>query len=281
MSANQGFPLVVALLLFLALGMGCAGSDDGRTRVDLTPAPSAGTEPTATPQATLTPAPSTPAPSPTAEHGSAETGTATPEPITLIVLEEPTPALAISPTVGPRNTSAPTPTPPPTPEPTPTPVPTATLAPEPTPTIAPTATPEPMPTPTPVPPPTPVPTATPTPQAPSGTGLVIQCIFFDGLVKTTEADEYVQILNEGSSVVDLSGWRLIDRADGSPEFTFPSYQLQPQQWVRLYTNEIHPESGGFSFQRKSSIWNNSNPDEAGLINPNGVTVSTSTYPPGC
>jgi hypothetical protein len=39
---------------------------------------------------------------------------------------------------------------------------------------------------------------------PTGTGLVVQCIFFDGLVKTTEADEYVQILNEGSSIVDLS-----------------------------------------------------------------------------
>ena len=67
----------------------------------------------------------------------------------------------------------------------------------------------------------------------------------------------------------------------SPEFTFPSFELQPQASVRVYTNEEHPESGGFSFQRKSSIWNNSSPDEAALIDPNGQTVSFISYPPGC
>jgi hypothetical protein len=111
--------------------------------------------------------------------------------------------------------------------------------------------------------------------------LILECIFFDGLVRTTEADEYVQVLNQGSSTVDLLGWRLLDRADGSPEFTFPSFELQPQASVRVYTNEEHPESGGFSFQRKSSIWNNSNPDEAALIDPEGKTVSFISYPPGC
>ena len=114
-----------------------------------------------------------------------------------------------------------------------------------------------------------------------GTGLIIECIFFDGLVRTTEADEYVQVLNQGGTMVNLLGWRLLDQADGSPEFTFPSFELQPQASVRVYTNEEHPESGGFSFQRKSSIWNNSNPDEAALIDPDGVTVSFISYPPGC
>jgi hypothetical protein len=40
--------------------------------------------------------------------------------------------------------------------------------------------------------------------------VIIECIFFDGLVKTTEADEYVQVLNQGPGAVDLLGWRLID-----------------------------------------------------------------------
>ncbi len=111
--------------------------------------------------------------------------------------------------------------------------------------------------------------------------MIIECVFFDGLVKTTEADEYVQILNQGSTAVDLLGWRLVDRADGFPEYTFPSFVLQPQASVRVYTNEEHPESGGFSFQRKSSIWNNSDPDEAALIDPGGMTVSFISYPPGC
>ena len=74
---------------------------------------------------------------------------------------------------------------------------------------------------------------------------------------------------------------MVDRTDGSTEFTFPSFELQPHTSVRSYTNEEHPESGGFSFQRKPSIWNNSNPDEAALIDPDGETVSALSYSPGC
>ena len=113
--------------------------------------------------------------------------------------------------------------------------------------------------------------------------MIIECIFFDGLVEGSESDEYVQILNQGGTVVNLMGWRLQDMSDGSPELIFPSYDLQPQASVRVYTNEDHPESGGFSFQRKSAAWNNnlSSPDTAGLFDPDNVLVSTKSYPPGC
>lgn len=102
-----------------------------------------------------------------------------------------------------------------------------------------------------------------------------------GLVKTTEADEYVEVLNQGTGAVNLEGWQLIDQSDGTPQFVFPVYSLQPQSSVRIYTNEVHPESGGFSFQRGASIWNNSSPDTAALINPSGETLSPNDYPPGC
>ena len=49
---------------------------------------------------------------------------------------------------------------------------------------------------TPMPPPTVIPIVTPTPTA---TNVVIDCIFFDGLVSRTEADEYVQITNRGAA----------------------------------------------------------------------------------
>lgn len=111
--------------------------------------------------------------------------------------------------------------------------------------------------------------------------MVIDCIFFDGLVGGSEADEYVQILNQGDSAVDLIGWRLLDVSDGSPQLTFPSYNFLPQTSIRVFTGEDHPEYGGFSFQRKSPIWNNSSPDTAGLFNPDGVQVSEKSYPPGC
>lgn len=81
----------------------------------------------------------------------------------------------------------------------------------------------------------------------------------------------------------MFGWRLADIADGNPEFVFPSRTLEPGEVIRVYTNEVHPEWGGFSFGRGSAIWNNkkSDPDEAGLFNQAGELVSRESYPPGC
>ena len=110
---------------------------------------------------------------------------------------------------------------------------------------------------------------------------MIECIFFDGVVPRSEADEYVQIANLGDTFVDLDGWRLADISDGTPEFTFPAYSLNPGARARVYTNEVHPEWGGFTFSRGTSIWNNNKPDEAGLFNGQGTQVSTKAYPPGC
>ncbi len=111
--------------------------------------------------------------------------------------------------------------------------------------------------------------------------MVIECIFFDGLVPQSEADENVQIANLSTGPISLEGWRLQDVSDGSPTFTFQSYSIAPGERVRVYTNQVHPEWGGFSFQRGSSIWNNSDPDTAGLFDVQGAEVSTRTYPPGC
>ena len=66
--------------------------------------------------------------------------------------------------------------------------------------------------------PTPQPTATEPPPR-SEASVVIDCVFFDGLAPTSEADEYVQISNQGAAAVELSGWRLLDQSDGTPEFT--------------------------------------------------------------
>ena len=100
---------------------------------------------------------------------------------------------------------------------------------------------------------------------------------------TSEADEYVEIVNLGSAVQDLAGWVLRDTADGTPEFEFPAHILGPGGFVRVYTNEVHPESGGFSFGRGTAIWNNKSGEEdtAGLFNQNGDLVSSKSYPPGC
>ena len=91
----------------------------------------------------------------------------------------------------------------------------------------------------------------------------------------------MEIVNLGDSAQDLEGWTLVDIADGSPVFTFPEALLEPAGRIRVYTNQVHPEWGGFSFKRGSAIWSNSDPDTAGLHNRAGELVSSKTYPPGC
>ena len=101
------------------------------------------------------------------------------------------------------------------------------------------------------------------------------------MVERTESDEYVEIVNLGGTAQDLFEWKLADIADDGPEFEFPTWMLEPGAVIRVYTNEAHPEWGGFSFGRGKAIWSNDDPDEAGLFNQTGELVSRKSYPPGC
>ncbi len=102
-------------------------------------------------------------------------------------------------------------------------------------------------------------------------------IFYDGLVFRTESDEYVEITNLGDQPQGLVGWMLKDISEGYPSFTFPSCTLAPGKSIRVYTNEYHPEWGGFSFEYGRAIWNNSKPDVAVLYNKQGEEVSRKSY----
>jgi hypothetical protein len=85
--------------------------------------------------------------------------------------------------------------------------------------------------------------------------VVIRAINSDGQVPRVESDEYAEIANTGSAPVNLGGWRL-NAGDPGQDFIFPSYDLQPGQACRVYTNEVHPESCGFSFGSGKALWNN-------------------------
>ncbi len=102
-------------------------------------------------------------------------------------------------------------------------------------------------------------------------------IFYDGLVPNVESDEYVEIANFGDESQELTGCVLVDISDGYPSFTFPSYILAPGKSIRVYTNEYHPEWGGFSFEYPQAIWNNSEPDVAVLYDNQGREVSRMSY----
>ena len=53
--------------------------------------------------------------------------------------------------------------------------------------------------------------------------VVISNIFFDGLVKYVESDEYIEISNEGTSDADISDWKInASRVNNCLLYTSPS-----------------------------------------------------------
>ena len=98
-----------------------------------------------------------------------------------------------------------------------------------------------------------------------GTGITISSINYDGQVPKTESDEYITILNNSKSPMDISGYYIYVATSGTqgPTFTFPKATknnnptvLKAGESVRIYTNEIHKESGGYSFGSGKAIWSN-------------------------
>lgn len=156
--------------------------------------------------------------------------------------------------------------------PTPTIAPTQTATPtlSPTPTFTSTQTLSPTPTFS----STPTQTATPTTPPPATTGDIrITTIFYDGS-GTSEPDEFVEIRNYDTSFIQVQNWTLRDLANHI--YTFPNFVMAPSQTCRIYTNEIHPDSCGFSYGSASAIWNNSG-DTAYLRNSIGTLIYEYSY----
>ena len=96
--------------------------------------------------------------------------------------------------------------------------------------------------------------------------IIISSINYDGQVPKTESDEYVVITNNSKSPVDISGYYVYVATTGTqgPTFTFPkatksnnpTVLLKGGESVKIYTNEIHKESGGYSFGSGKAIWSN-------------------------
>lgn len=95
----------------------------------------------------------------------------------------------------------------------------------------------------------------PTPRPPASGSIIIEAIHYDGEVPLSESDEYVVIANVGGAAVNLTGWRLDDESPGDA-FVFPITVLAAGARVHVYTNEVHPETGGFSFGQSQAIWRN-------------------------
>jgi endonuclease YncB( thermonuclease family) len=105
--------------------------------------------------------------------------------------------------------------------------------------------------------------------------VVIHDILYDGIVAQVESDEYAEILNRGSAPVNLARWRL-NAGNPGQDFFFPDFVLQPGEMCRVYTNEVHSETGGLSFYSGRAIWNNKG-DGGYLYDASGKLVSEFRY----
>ncbi|MEA5510228.1 LamG-like jellyroll fold domain-containing protein [Crocosphaera sp. UHCC 0190] len=101
-------------------------------------------------------------------------------------------------------------------------------------------------------------------------------IVYKGHVKRTQSDEYIEIRNSGNGAADLSNWKVT--SSGKEQiFAFPEgTSLAAGQIIRVYTNEVHQESGGFSFGSKTAIWNDKG-DMGKVLDSEGNEVSSFSY----
>ncbi|MFG2918295.1 choice-of-anchor K domain-containing protein [Kitasatospora sp. NPDC048298] len=106
--------------------------------------------------------------------------------------------------------------------------------------------------------------------------VVITDVCQKGKVKYTQADEYVEIVNQGTAHADISGWNL-HADDPGQNFTFPpGTTLKAGQRIRIYTNEVHAEWGGYSFGSGRAIWADKG-DTAHLFDADGEAVYYYSY----
>jgi len=115
----------------------------------------------------------------------------------------------------------------------------------------------------------------------SGAGIFINDIHYDGDVPKTEADEYVVISNGSKEPLDISKYYIYVASTGTqgPTFYFPKGTvIKGGSSVRVYTNEIHKETGGHSFGSGKAIWSN-NGGLAVLKDGNGKKLGEYKYKP--
>ncbi|HVF98269.1 MAG TPA: lamin tail domain-containing protein [Chloroflexia bacterium] len=106
------------------------------------------------------------------------------------------------------------------------------------------------------------------------TTVQIVTVFADGK-KTNEPDEYVELQNTGAEPVDITDWVLQDNT-AEDLYKWEGYVIQPGASIRVYTNEVHQATGGFSLESKRPVWANRG-DVAELYDADKVLISRYAY----
>lgn len=158
---------------------------------------------------------------------------------------------------------------------------TATATPEQTAQVTETPTPTPSPTATPASTPsTATPAATPTssiPKSPQYGVVVILAVNYQGTDALNEADEYVDLQNKGGSNVQMQGWAIQRRSNGT-YVSMPALTLLAGQSCRIYTANPQPfaDCGANAFG-SSYLWNNT-ADTLLLLDSSFRLVNEYAYP---
>jgi len=142
-------------------------------------------------------------------------------------------------------------------------------------TVERTATPTATPTPTSTP--TPTQTHSPTPTETQLTGVWIYEINFnpEGDDRLNLTGEWVEILNNGSDLVDMGGWMLTDAKNHT--YTFPDgFTLSKDANVRVHVGKGTDTSTDLYMNGNSPIWNNDG-DTATLVDGAGEFVDQYSY----
>ncbi|VEU34810.1 unnamed protein product [Pseudo-nitzschia multistriata] len=104
-------------------------------------------------------------------------------------------------------------------------------------------------------------------------------ISYNGNVPRTEADEFVVVKNNSKDTIDVSGYFIYPATSGTQGSTFyfpKGSAIKPNASVRIYTNEIHKETGGYSWSSGKALWNN-NGGLAVLKDSNGKKLGEYKY----
>ncbi|MDJ0511171.1 MAG: lamin tail domain-containing protein [Crocosphaera sp.] len=115
-----------------------------------------------------------------------------------------------------------------------------------------------------------VPTVTPF------TKVEISDLFYEAK-DSQKADQYVEITNSGTIAADISSWKIKSSAKNRTYFFPVGTTLEAGQSIKLYNDEHHAESGGFSFYSEWGVWKNKG-DTATLVDAEGNEVSTFNIP---
>jgi len=124
----------------------------------------------------------------------------------------------------------------------------------------------------------PVPTPTRTMPPPTATTAVTGAMVITRVSPKGTAweqpEEYVEIRNEATYPIQLQGWSLRDNQNHV--FLFPKIVLGSGQYCRVYTNQLHPSSCGFTYHSLSPIWDDQG-DCAYLKDSMGILISRFCY----